>query len=134
MDRTLQCVALAGRSFLLDHRELDRGTERLAAGRFGTAFDQPFDAGLGKILLPAPNRGLRDPDLAHDRHHAIAVRRHDDDPRPFGDLLRGVSIGEQPLQFAASLPIKYDPCWFLSHPTCESYLYPNRIQMFVTEH
>ena len=83
---------------LLDDLELDRRADRLPAGRFGAAFDETIDAGLDEIVLPAPDRGLRNPDLAHDRHDAMTVRRHQHDPRALGDLLRRVSIGEQPLQ------------------------------------
>jgi hypothetical protein len=38
----------------------------------------------------------------------MTVRRHHHDPRSLGDLLSRVSIGEQLLQFPASLAIKYN--------------------------
>src|ERR1700731_1346332 len=71
IDRTLQCVALAGRS----------------ARRLGAAFDQTIDARLRKIVLPAPDSGLRNPDLTHNRHDTMAGRRHQHDPRSLSDLL-----------------------------------------------
>src|ERR1017187_7663389 len=42
---------------LLDDRKLDGGAERLPTGRFGAAFDQTLDAGLGEVALPAPDGG-----------------------------------------------------------------------------
>jgi hypothetical protein len=117
---------------LLDDLELHGSAERLSARRLGAAFDQTIDAGLGKIVLPAPDGGLRNPDLTHDRHDAMTVRRHQHDPRPLGDLLSRVSIGEQLLQFPASLAIKYNQV--VSHAASESCSRQVGIQMSVTEH
>src|SRR3984893_9017657 len=39
---------------LLDDLEFDRRADRLLAGRLGAALDEPPDAGLDEILLPAP--------------------------------------------------------------------------------
>jgi hypothetical protein len=93
---------------LLDHLEPHGSAERFSAWRLGPAFDQTTDAGLGKIVLPAPDRGLRNSDLTRNRHDAMTVRRHQHDPRSLGDLLSRVSTGEQLLQFRASLAIKYN--------------------------
>src|SRR5450432_357505 len=117
---------------LLDDLELHGSTERLSARRLGAAFDQTIDAGLGKIVLPAPDGGLRNPDLTHNRHDAMTVRRHQHDPRSLGDLLSRVSIGDQLLQFPASLAIKYNQV--VSHAASESYSRQVGIQMSVTEH
>ena len=117
---------------LLDDLEFHGSAERLSARRLGAAFDQTIDTGLGKIVLPAPDGGLRNPDLTHNRHDAMTVRRHQHDPRSLGDLLRRVSIGEQLLQFPASLAIKYNQV--ISHAASESCSRQLGIQMSVTEH
>ena len=117
---------------LLDDLELHGGAERLSARRLGAAFDQTIDPGLGKIVLPAPDGGLRNPDLTHNRHDTMTVRRHQHDPRSLGDLLSRISIGEQLLQFPASRPIKYNQV--ISHAASESCSRQVGIQMSVTEH
>src|SRR6476620_9149694 len=117
---------------LLDDLELHSSAERLSARRLGAAFDQTIDAGLGKIVLPAPDGGLRNPDLTHNRHDAMTVRRHQHDPRSLGDLLSRVSICEQLLQFPASLAIKCNQV--VSHAASESCSLEVGIQMSVTEH
>src|SRR5450631_184678 len=134
IDRTLQCVALAGRSFTVFSTTLSfmAALSGFSARRLGAAFDQTIDAGLGKIVLPAPDGGLRNPDLTHNRHDAMTVRRHQHDPRSLGDLLSRVSIGDQLLQFPASLAIKYNQV--VSHAASESYSRQVGIQMSVTEH
>src|SRR6478609_5066310 len=68
----------------------------------------------------------------HDRHDAMTVRRHQHDPRSLGDLLSRVSIGEQLLQFPASLAIKCNQV--VSHAASESGSRQVGIQMSVTEH
>ena len=82
---------------LLDDLEFDRCADWFPAGRFGATFHEAFDTGFGEILLPAPNRGLGDANLVHDRRDAVAIRCHEDDPCAFDDLLACVSIGNQPL-------------------------------------
>src|ERR1700720_3129338 len=62
---------------LLDDLEFDRCAYWVPAGRFGATFHEAFDTGFGEILLPAPNRGLGDANLSHDRHDAMTIRRHD---------------------------------------------------------
>src|SRR6476646_7305252 len=115
----------------LDDLELHSSAERLSARRLGAAFDQTIDAGLGKIVLPAPDGGLRNPDLTHNRHDAMTVRRHQHDPRSLGDLLSRVSIGEQLLQFPASLAIKCNQV--VSHAASESGSRQVGIERSVTE-
>jgi len=119
---------------LLDDLKLDGSTERLSARRLGATFDQTIDAGLGKIVLPAPDGGLRDPDLTHHRHDPMTVCCHQHDPRSLGDLLRRISIGEQLLQFPASFAIKYNQNSVVSHAASESCSRQIGIQMSVTEH
>ncbi len=118
---------------LFDDLELDRGADRLPARRFGAAFDETFDAGFDEIVLPPPHGGLRNPGLAHDRHDAATRRRHQDDPRAFGDLLRRVTISEQIFEFAPDLPVKCK-LRFMFHATSESHFHQCGIQLFVTEH
>src|ERR1700737_3707094 len=65
---------------LLDDLEFDRCADWLPAGRFGATFHASFDSGFGEILLPAPYRGLGNADLTHDRHDAMTIRCHNDDP------------------------------------------------------
>ena len=62
----------------------------------------------------------------------MTVRRHQHNPRSLGDLLSRVSIGEQLLQFPASLAIKYNQV--ISHAASESCSRQVGIQMSVTEH
>jgi hypothetical protein len=83
--------------------KLDGGVERLPSGRL-----EPFDTGLGEVVLPAPDGGLRNSGLAHNRDGTITARHHQNDPHPFGDLLTSVPIGEQPLRFSARLPRNWD--------------------------
>src|ERR1700730_1690376 len=92
---------------LLDDLEFDRCADWFPAGRFGATFHEAFDTGFGEILLPAPNRGLGDANLSHDRHDAMTIRRHEDDPCAFDDLLWSVSIGNQLLQLQSSLPLEH---------------------------
>ena len=118
---------------LFHDRELNRPAERLPAGRFGATFDEPCDPGLHEIFLPAPDRGLRNPDLAPNRRDPMTVRVHKNDPGAFDDLLRRVPIGQQPVQFRSSFPLKDNTNLFVFHPGSESHFHP-RIQMSFTEH
>src|ERR1700732_2931491 len=68
MVRTLQYVALTGCSFTVFSTTLS--LVAALVGFHGATFHEAFDTGFGKILLPAPNRGLGDADLMHDRHDA----------------------------------------------------------------
>ena len=105
VDAKSQILLLHG---LFHDRELNRPAKRLPAGRFGATFDEPATPSLNEIFLPAPDRGLRNPDLALNRRNPITVRVHKDDPGAFDDLLRRVSIGEQPVQCRSSFPLKDD--------------------------
>ena len=69
---------------------------------------------------------------AHNRRNPITARVHKDDPGAFDDLLRRVSIGEQPGQCRSSFPLKDDANLFVFHPGSESHFHPG-IQMSVTE-
>ena len=121
MVRTLQCVALAGRSFTVFSTTLSLipalmgflpgGLERLSI--------ESCDTGFGEILLPAPNRGLGD--ATHDRHHAMTIRCHEDDPCAFDDLLGCISIGNQPLQLEASLPLEHESQFIVFHSRSNHY-------------
>src|ERR1700719_1054925 len=104
---------------LLDDLEFDRCADWLPAGRFGATFHESFDSGFGEILLPAPYRGLGNADLSHDRHDAMTIRRHEDDPCAFDDLLWSVSIGNQLLQLQSSLPLEHKSRLVMFHPRNE---------------
>src|ERR1700730_7294018 len=105
---------------LLDDLEFDRCADWLPAGRFGATFHESFDTGFGEIFLPAPYRGLGNADLSHDRHDAMTIRCHNDDPCAFDDLLWSVSIGNQLLQLPSSLPLEHKSRFVMFHPRNES--------------
>ena len=105
---------------LLDDLEFDRCADWLPAGRFGATFHESFDTGFGEIFLPAPYRGLGNADLTHDRHDAMTIRCHNDDPCAFDDLLWSVSIGNQLLQLQSSLPLEHKSRFVMFHPRNES--------------
>ena len=92
-----------------------------------------FDTSFSEIVLPAPDRGLRNPDLAHDRRDPITIGVHEDDPDAFGDLLRRIAIGKQSGQLSADFPLQYNSNLSVLHPRTESYFSPG-IQMLITEH
>ena len=118
---------------LLDDRELG-GAERLVAGRLGTTFGSSLRRPLRQTIPASARPWSSTPDLAPDRYDAVAFPCHENDPRPLRDLLRLVSIGEQTLQFLASLAVNDDPSLIVSHPMNEPRMRQNVIQMFVTEH
>src|SRR3984893_18528901 len=120
MVRTLQCVSLTGRSFTVFSTTLSLIADWLPAGRFGATFHASFDTGFGEIFLPAPYRGLGNADLTHDRHDAMTIRCHNDDPCAFDDLLWSVSIGNQLLQLQSSLPLEHKSRFVMFHPRNES--------------
>ena len=105
---------------LLDDLEFDRCADWFPARRFEATFHEVFDTGFGEILLPAPNRGLGDANLVHDRHDAITIRCHEDDSCAFDDLLWCVSIANQPLQLQASLPLEYESQFIVFHSRSKS--------------
>ena len=119
---------------LLDDLELDPGGDRLLARRLGAAFEQARGPGLDEIILPAPDRGLGDLDLAHDRRDALSPSRQKHDLRPLDDLLRRVSVSYNPLEPGAIFRPEYDFNSMSTHPDNESDSRNNWIQKFVTEH
>src|SRR5450631_1603029 len=126
-----------GRAFLdrlLNQLELDLGADRLLAGRLGSAFEQARDTALDEIVLPAPDRGLGDLDLAHDRHNAVSLSRQNNNLRPLDDLLGGVAVSYNSLELGAILRTEHNFNSTFAHPPNESDSPQNRIQLFVTEH
>ncbi len=79
----------------------DVGSERRDARRPGLVAQQPVDALGHEALLPAPDRGLGDTRLAHDRHRADAIGGQQRDPTSPDMLLSGVTVTDHRLQAAA---------------------------------
>ena len=104
------------------------------ASRLGAALEQARDPGLDEIILPAPDGGLGDLDLAHDRRDASSRSRQKDDLCPLDDLLRRVSVSYNPLELGAIFRPEYDFNSMFTHPNNESDSQNNWIQKFVTEH
>src|SRR5205814_939268 len=100
----------------------------------GTSLDETGDTSLDEVVLPAPNRRLRYPNRAHDRHHASTVSRHEHDLRTFDDFLGHVAVPQYALEFGA-IPRKENKFCLLPHRAArESYSRHLGNQMFVTEH
>ena len=106
----------------------------LLAGFLGLVLEQSRDAGFDEAVLPAPDAGLGELRLAHDRHDAQPLGGEQDDPRPLDDLLGHVAIRRNGFEPRTILARQHDFGSLACHPTAESYSRHKRIQMFVTEH
>lgn len=76
----------------------------------------------------------RNSGLAHDRHAAMAIGAHENDPRAYGDLLSRVPVGEQTLEFSARFALEHDLRLPVRQAANKSYSHQIWIQTFVTKH
>ena len=134
--RTLQCVALAGRSFTVFSTTLSlmSSASGFLPGGLERPLTRPATPASTKYVLPAPDRRLGHPDRAHDRHSAVALSRHQHDARSLDDLLTGVAVRDDFPERGAILRAQLDGGWFAAHRRRESYSRLYGIHMSVTEH
>src|SRR3984893_7756155 len=108
---------------LLDDLEFDRCADWLPAGGLERPFTSPSTPASAKYSCQRHTVVLETPNLSHDRHDAMTIRRHEDDPCAFDDLLWSVSIGNQLLQLQSSLPLEHKSRLVMFHPRNESRSY-----------
>src|ERR1700730_16745875 len=121
MVRTLQCVALTGRSFTAFSTTLSLIAALIGflPGGLERPFTSPSTPASAKYSCQRHTVVLETPNLSHDRHDAMTIRRHEDDPCAFDDLLWSVSIGNQLLQLQSSLPLEHKSRLVMFHPRNE---------------
>ena len=105
-------------------REPYFGSVRLLAGvrALAPVLEQALDDTIHVGLLPAPNRRLRQSNLALDGIRPEAATRQQNNAGPCDDFLRRFAIGEEALQYHTVTGPDIQACIDVSHAAVKSDL------------